>query len=439
VSTVTQPVILFGGGGIESGTMLYGDTIKSAAITEECDPLSATLPIGTLELELYSEDADFSILNPAGVYANFTYHQPLALYELVSTATAFELKFIGQYYLEKWKNTSDTNIQLSCVDLIGILDSLDCDGGIWIEDPITVGTLVAYLLNPISIPFTIDPAIADNELMGWLPICKYREALQHVAFAAGAYVLCARQNNTIKIGQDFLNGVSSAGVKCGVASAGQSRMLAQRWRKGTWEGVLSVAAITSSDKGIHSSLELTTQITGVEITTHDIVYGDGSQELYNGLMEIGSYKIAFSQPMHTLSVSGPATIISSGANYAWLDVSADDSAVVLTGLVYVDTTKIVGVYTPDISGAQQNILSVTDATLINSTNGADMAQHIYDFYQQRYLQKIKLFGSFIATGTVVTVATLYGQAIRGVIRKMDIDLSRGFVSDVEIVGTLDLS
>ena len=77
-------------------------------------------------------------------------------------------------------------------------------------------------------------------------------------------------------------------------------------------------------------------------------------------------------------------------------------------------------------------------TLINGGNLAEVAQRVYDYHTQRYLQKVKLYSPTVEVGQVVEVETLYGKKIRGVVEKMDIDLAFGFTANVEIVGVVAL-
>jgi hypothetical protein len=420
--TATAPMVQFG------NVTFSGDDIIEALVIEECDQLSASLPIGTLELSLYANSEDFKIINPGGDFADLEYHQPLSLYETIDGSP----KFIGQFFLDKWENTSEVVVKFSCVDIIGILDTLTYDGGIWLT-PVNMGDLLQEMFDAIGISYILDPDLYDFPISGWIPICSYREALQQIAFAAGAFIICARQNNLVKIGKNFLSGVIVKGIRCGVAGCGQSRIYQQRWRTGIWGEVAPEYVINKADEIMDTPLTLKPQITGVEVTLHDIMEGTGSLELYNGTLTAGEHRINFNQPMHDLSVSG-ASISESGANYAILDV-AMEGTVILSGLVYIDTTKKSAIYNEELGGhVKMNVLTITDATLVNSTNGDDVTQRIYDYYQRRYLQKVKLIAPLAATSNMVLVDSFYDKQIEGVIEKMNINLTGGFIVDTEIAG-----
>jgi hypothetical protein len=441
-----------------------GADITDASLTEEFSPLSITLPINSLEFSLFSDDVAFSIINPTGKYESLLSRQPMAVYEVVDG----EQRYLGQYYLDDWSGPSENVKQFSCSDVMGLLDKYTYRGGIWLT-PVTMSELVAGILNPIGVEYEIDPDLAAETLTGWLPISSYREALQQVAFAANAYVLAARrdvlvigklsqaatitsgvragvantgQSRTYKIRwrqtQSFVytsGGAVTRGIRSGVPNAGQSRMYKKRWRQSQWDEIKPVVDIPSAQQGSRR-LDLRPQVTGVEVTAHDIVQGTGSLELLNQTMPAGVHEIHFSQPMHTLSVSG-ATIAESGANYALLNV-ATPGTVILSGLVHVDTTTLYGEYLPPVTGRKENILKITNATLVNSGNGLAICQTIFYYYQQRYVQRMRLFdqSKYTEVGATVNLETLYGNQLLGVIERMTTSLSGGNIADAEVIGII---
>ena len=453
--THTSPIVKFG------AVTFTGADIKSANLVEEFDPLSTTLPIDTLELELYSTDPDFTIIDPAGDYALFENRQPIVVYEVSGTNQVL----IGQFYLDTWENVSDTLIKFNCIDLLGLLDTLTYTGGIWLS-PIAMGDLIDTILREVNVAFAIDPDLYSFPITGWIPICSYREALQQIAFAAGASVTGARQGGFLKFSKMYMSGaiakgirsgvaetgqsrirqqywrlsnwdVSSTAVHCDVANCGQSRNFQRRWRPGTWGALIGDIIITTAEKGMSQSLALRTQVTGVEVTAHNIVLGPGSLELYNGILPTGTRIITFSQPMHELTITG-ASITESGANYAVISV-ATAGTVVLRGLVYIDTRQTYSMYMTGLDeNTKTNILSITDATLVNSNNATEVTQRVYNYYQQRLLQKVRLYAPVAAVGNIVIVDTLYDQKIRGIVEKMNINLSGGFIADAEIIGIVSV-
>lgn len=390
--------------GINFGQLTYftGADIKSAVVVEEVNPLSTELSIDTLDLKLYSSDAAFSIINPSGDYSILQNKQPLDVYEIVGN----EQKYIGQFFLDEWQNPSNNEIEFRCIDMIGVLDSVPYLGGIWLT-PTTAGALIEEIMTAIDTPYNLDTDLISVAIAGWLPVCTYREALQQIAFACGAYVTCSRAGNI-----QILKTVLASDVV-------------------TFDGT-----ITKAEKGVDQSLTLKTLVTGVEVTAHDYIESTESIDLYNASLTAGTHTIKFNEPMHDLSVTG-ATVASSGANYAVLTV-ASTGTVVLSGQRYTDTTQVYGVYNTTLdSNVRQNVLSINSATLVNASNVATVTQRVYDYHQQRYLQKVKLYAPNSAPGESVLIDTLYDQQIGGVIEKMELNLTGGFTVRAEIVGVVN--
>jgi hypothetical protein len=245
------------------------------------------------------------------------------------------------------------------------------------------------------------------EIKGWIPATNCRAALQQIAFAIGAYVTTSR-TNIIEI-YPFV-------LAADVTSF--------------------TAEITKSEKSLQGqSLTLKPLITGVSVTSHNYVANATVRTLYNATLATGQHTIKFTQPAHTLSITG-GTITESGANYAIVDV-ASTGAVEITGRGYDDTAEIVTVETPGLSSSvRKKVLEVKDATLINPDNADDTAQRVYDYYQQRYLQKVKLFASLAKPGDPVLIDTLYNRQLAGIIEKMTTNLTGGFLNTTEIVGVI---
>lgn len=414
-----------------AGVTFGHEAVRDASVIEELNPLSVQVPINRLEMTLYSEDADFSILNPAGNYEVLQHRAPVTVTETVDG----KVVFMGQYYLDTWDNESDTLIKISCMDAIGLLDIQQFRGGIWLE-AVKAGTVIQMIFLNTGLSYEIDPQISDTMIKGWLPISTCREALQQVCFATGAYTMSARQEGFVKIASVTSLGTVTKGIRSGVAKVGQSRIWQKRWRPSQWDLILPDMYITNEEIAMNAKVNLRPLVTGVEVSMHDIVLGDGNRKLYEGTLSAGTHPIEFSQPMHTLSITG-GTITESGANYALVNV-ASEGEVLLEGLVYVDTVNVHSIYLPGSESLKQNVVKVTDATMVNSSNGPTIAQRLYDYYQDRYEISPRIFKPKAQVGGVVIVDTLYSQQIRGILERMEINLSGGFIANARVVGVVEV-
>jgi hypothetical protein len=385
---------------IDYGELIYfeGADIRQASLVEEISMIGTEAPVGTLELLLHSDDAEFSMLNPAGHYTTLEQRQPVTVYEQVDAQTLL----MGQYYLNVWKNQSDTEIEFEAVDLLGVLDTIPCVGGMYAS--LSLSGLVSAILTPLFIPYEIDASLSPPPITGWIPYGTCREALQQIACAVGAYLTCAR-SGSVRI------------LKTKLASEAT-----------TWD-----AEITRADKGSPQSLELKSLVTGVDVTAHNYIVGTSTEKVYDGTLTVGTHQIVFDRPMTGLSITG-ATLTVSDVNYATVEV-ATEGTVTLIGYPYIDTLRIYSMRDTTLSAlARQNILKITDATLINNANAQAVAERAYAYHRQRYKQTVRLYAPTVELGNVTKIETLYNQQLLAVIEKMEIDLAGGFVADVEMTG-----
>lgn len=444
-----------------------GEDIKEARVTEEFHPLSVTLPVNTLDLTLYSDDLAFSIINPSGRFESLVNRQPMAVYVVVGGVETY----IGQFFLDDWQSKSESLKRFKCVDVLGILDKYDYLGGLWVS-PITVGELVADILGMAEVEYEIDPDVAAIELTGWLPICSYREALQQVLFAAGAYIIVPRKEVPIigRITQvttetsmphlgtaQYHAGVSrnrqfwfrpaqsyvyttgnavTRGRRSGVFRTGVSRVREHWFRRGQWEGILPTYDIPDSWQA-GRKLNLRPLVTGVEVVAHDLTESTNYLELFNSDLAAGLHEIRFPQPMHDLSLTGPimAIITESGANYAIVSVTTPGT-VVLTGQTYLDTQRVFSQYVPETNNAKENIMRVTNATMVTASNGEDVLERLYNYYQQRYVQSIKFFAGALEVGATVNMQTLYNNNLYGIVERSSTNLSQGNVAQLDAIGII---
>jgi hypothetical protein len=387
--------------GLDYGQLIEftsGD-IKRLEVVEEIDPLSLRVPVNVCELKLYSATDLFSIFNVGGYYSRLSKRQPLSIYGILDGATVF----MGQYYLDEWKNTGQKNTEFYCVDLAGILERTPFRGGMY--SGATAGVVIDSILEGASIPYDLDEDLYDLTLTGWIPYTSCREALQQIAFALGASVDCSR-SYALKIYKSTL-------------AVDQTNPI----------------QLKREAQGMNSSAELKPLVTGVELTAHEYLESADEINLFNATLENGTHEIPFSQPAHSLTVTG-ATLVESGVNYAIVTVTSASSAVSISGLSYTDTARLFSVMTAGLGRyVTPNVIQIEDATLANPSNGASLAQRVYDYYQMRYWQKTKLFGSFFEPGQVLlSEAGVSTQRIQGTIEKMTVNLAGGFLCALDIVG-----
>lgn len=388
--------------GLDYGVYLHfaGDETVKAHVLEECDPLSAEISINTLGLTLYNKEGRFSILNPEGYFDVLQHKQKLTVWEDVrpeARSTSSTSYCMGTFYLSDWENSGDTLADFTAVDAVGLLDGAPYDGGVY---DTTAGALAADILDGYS--YTLDEELAAERVQGYLAAGTRREALQQLAFAIGAVVDCSRSDL----------------IRISPAPARASGMIAydRKFQDG-------------------SKVTLNPLITAVAVTAHRYQAEDAASELYKDTLESGTYQVTFSAPAvaDSLTVTG-ATLAGRGVNRCTLTV-AKAGEVCVTGRKYVDSTIVLRRAAANLPpNAQDNELTVTDATLVSPDRATAVANRVLDYYAQRYEQTFRMIAGDEKLADRLIVQSFGGEMVRGVLTKLEFDLTGGFVADAKVVG-----
>ena len=234
---------------------------------------------------------------------------------------------LGKYYLQEATGTVDAVTALSCVDMIGVLDTVEYKGGIYEKMP--VSDLIADILEDENVEFELDEAFDGVTLTGYLAIGSKRTALQQIAFAIGAVVDTARTEI----------------VRFYPAPVDVTKV------------------ITPARKVVGHKITMEALVTQVDVTAHQYtLITDEVKELNKATFEVGEHMVTFSSPVSVTSVSG-ATIVEKHPNYCIVNVTKAGE-VILSGYGYEDTKTVYTVKTEPLpAGAKASAKSVTSATL----------------------------------------------------------------------------
>ena len=392
-----------------------GSEIKEATVVEEANPISAQLPASQLNVRIFSQEDEFSIVNPSGLYARLQEKQPIDLYEYIDGVRTY----FGRYYLDDWKSISLHEMTLTGTDAVGLLEKVVYYGNLWFTDAawedIQSEDLIAEIMADTNVDYDLDSSLQGITLMGWIPVTNAREALKQVCFALGAYVTCSRS--------------STLYIKPTVLASDLT----------SWDNLL-----TGAEKGILSPIEQRKLVTGVEMYSHWFsYYFPTDDEIFRETLPIGTHVILFDKIMVAGAVNATDTtctyvVDEVGSNYMIVSVSA--AGLFVFRLVYaaINNQRLFGQYNTGLpSTTPPNILKVEECFMLNSTNIDDVLDRVYNYYQQRMVQKTKLIATDLVPGDTVLVET-YDQAhkIGGIVEKMNTDLVKGFISEVEIVGVV---
>lgn len=275
---------------------------------------------------------------------------------------------VGVYYLQTVERVGSDAYTLSALSALGRLITMRHVGGIYTGQ--TVAEVVPQICGPVAV--MIESVYASRKLYGYLPYSNpdtrtgngrsARDNLSQVLFAIGA-----------SLGTDE-NGV-------------------MRVEK-LWDGVS--ATITADQINEDScSTVYETPVSAVEITEHQWVKSQDTVTLFEGTAEDGAL-VTFEEPAHSLTAEGFA-ITEQGDNYAILSAGTGT----LTGKSYNHLTRIVRRTVTE--GAEENVVTVSDATLVSLTNSVDVAKRMADYYRHRETIRVDVEPGTEHAGRVVQI------------------------------------
>ena len=275
---------------------------------------------------------------------------------------------VGVYYLQTVERVGSDAYTLSALSALGRLITMRHVGGIYTGQ--TVAEVVPQICGPVEV--MIESVYASRKLYGYLPYSNpdtrtgngrsARDNLSQVLFAIGA-----------SLGTDE-NGV-------------------MRVEK-LWDGVsATVTADQINEDSCSTVYEV--PVSAVEITEHQWVKSQDTVTLFEGTAEAGAL-VTFEEPAHSLTAEGFA-ITEQGDNYAILSAGTGT----LTGKSYNHLTRIVRRTVTE--GAEENVVTVSDATLVSLTNSVDVAKRMADYYRHRETIRVDVEPGTERAGRVVQI------------------------------------
>lgn len=384
-------------------SLIYGKTIDferaditKAILLEEIDPTSSELTVNTFDFGIYSENNDFNIFDPSGIYTDLRKKQQINVTGNINGTTGG----YGVFYIDSWKSASGKELQFNTVDAVGIMDGTTFLGGMYENKPIE--ELIQEITKDAGFGYMIDSALAGMTVSGWLPALSHREALQQAAIAVGGYIDPSRSGAVrLRSQPDFENDPSY-----------------DLWM---------------SRKQVGTEISLKTLVTGVDVTGHSYSLSQADETIYQAALSEGNYRVIFNEPVSVTGISG-GTISESGVNYCLIAVSSAGT-VAITGKKYTDNTNIASVRLENLPpGEKENILTLENATLIASEKARETAERIFAYHQRRIEQSIGFVLNGETVGGIADVEIspdVYRQAL---IERMEIDMLEGYLTKAVVTG-----
>jgi len=307
--------------------------VNSVNTVEEVSIIGSELSYDTMEAVIYYDWHDTGT-----DIRNLVYGTEVRYY--------VDTKLEGKFYLDTISRQSKIEYHINCVSGIGLLDTKAHIGGLY------TGQTFSYILSTIigsSFIYTVDPAIADSKIYGWLPLDTARNNLRQLLFAQNVHIIL--DNNKDPVFTTF--------------------------------NTDSYTYINSNDIYNEGSEDLLQLATKIDVTEHAYYYlpGTSEVELFNNSngYYVTEYLVAFDNaPIYVPSIEAEEglRIISADLNYAVVSGRG-----VLKGIPYTHRTfNVVRNCNPT---AKDYEISVSDVTLVSIANSANIAERLTEYYSSR--------------------------------------------------------
>lgn len=379
--------------------------IVSANVVQEVNPISVELPISTLTFSIHSRDIKYSMFAMGKFQDKLSRRMPVLCYEIIDSSE----HLIGLFYLDEWKNVSEWEFEFDAVDLIGLLER-EKFLGLFYDEPTTVENILNDVLSDITENYEIVEEVKSIELQGWITPGTYRDALRQVLFAAQAAAVTAKSD----------------------------KICITKTRYPVNDQIYDYH-ISKSYMLMGRSVDLLPMVTSMEFTTHDWIASDIFETLFEGTVGEGTFEFRFDKPYYDYDVIGEQKVISSfGPNHIII-TSNEESELIVRAKPYLDATNKY-IYENPLSTEddKRNDLAVEEAYLINPTwASSGIVEDIMVYFMQRHRQDFETFGESsldINLMDMPVVSSLYDQEIRGIIKRLVIDLTGGFRVKAYVVG-----
>lgn len=343
----------------------------------------STLPVDTLTATVVDEEGTLKSLFDAQQYGEVVRY--------FHSGSQF-----GKFYLEEIEQVGPIDWRFNCISDIGLLVSSDHYGGLYNGEKASV--VIADVIGGV-IPYTLDAALQEVEIYGWLKKASRRDNLRDVLFAIGGTIRRDAEGDCVitpyEADPEPYPILSSSFYKTGGSVTGGTPAT---------QAVLTEHAFAARDTDAVETL-----FDG-EIVGEEIVTPKGST--VTGII------VVFDEPHYDLTVQS-ATILESGVNYAVLGSSAYG---LLTGKKYTHTQRTL-TRDGEATGTP-NIVQSSQCALVNIRNSPSVADRIIAFYGYATKVTTDLIVTTQRPGDFVSFTDPYGISREGYIQSLEITMSK---------------
>lgn len=398
IGNPTEPLYTFDDSSLESLSLVTGvDVVGSELSIDQLTPIVVYISETVLRLWapkgyqglLGSDGRLFAYRVPRPDLRKLPYGTPVWYYRNDT--------LVGKYYSLSVDRRAREFYQINAVSAIGLLDKTQHLGGIYTGE--TFEAVVTEIIAG-AVPFRCDPDVAALKIYNWLPIASRRSNLHQLLFAYGVSVL--RDES----GDMLFNFLGSGEPK----------------------------EVPDSRIYYGGSVDYSTPATRAEITEHSYspLANVEPVTLFDNIdTAVGANNtfVPFDQaPVFGLEATGNLQIIDSGVNWAIVT-----GVGVLTGKPYTHTSRVISLTAPNAEHNEENVVRVTDATLVNLTNSHNVAQRVMDYYSAAKTISADLSLEGERAGDQVSLSDPFGEPALGFIERMEINVSSNLKANCTII------
>lgn len=284
--------------------------------------------------------------------------------------------------------------KINMISGVGLLDNYYHAGGVYTGE--TFAEIAAEIIGS-TFDYTVAPAVASQQVYGWLPYATARANLHQLMFALGAAL---RKDADGAPRFVFLSETVSTTIPDGRIAVG-------------------------------GNVNYETAASGVEVTEHSYSARADDDEitLYEGdALPVNNALIVFDQaPVHDLTATSGLTIEEQGVNYAIVSGIGT-----LTGKLYTHLTRTVTRYV-DATPSAENIKRVTDMTLISVLNSSNVAKRVLAYYSSAETIRAQVVIEGEHCGDVLRMSDPYYDKVTAFLAQADINASANLLGNCILV------
>lgn len=300
-----------------------------------------------------------------------------------------ELRWKG--YIKNVNRVGITTFKLNAMSAIGLLDEQYHKGNVYIGS--TFENVLAEIIED-SVDYTLDDAVKNISVYGWLPFDTKRKNLHQLLFACGVSV---RRNNNGDMHFTFLSNAESTTIPDNRIYIGGDV---------DYSSPASQVRVTE-----HGYMALETDDT---VVVYDNT--DGSETANHTL-------IKFTQaPLHSLSTTGTLTIDNDGTEYGvnWAVVTGTG---VLSGKRYTHSTRILTRFPENAVDQNENIYSVDGCTLVSVVNSENVADRMLAYYARKKTVSSSIVLDNERVGDLISANDTFYETFSGFLSRIEANVS----------------